>query len=159
MTESFVGKKSAPALCLYSNFRVTNYRVAIIERMIRINPSSRSARNGASRAKPVLSSSREEFLHRLLNLYFRIFQKICLLASTHNATYTGNRILFCPIINHLTYANADLEWQLRARELRNGQSEESQCQASAIVAKSFAMVVPQFRRYRVRRDGEHQERN
>jgi len=61
--------------------------------------------------------------------------------------------------NYLTYANADLERQLCARELRNGQSEEGQCQASAIVAKGFTMVVPQFRRYRVRRDGEYQERN
>jgi len=48
---------------------------------------------------------------------------------------------------------------LRARELRNDQSGEGQCQATAVVAKGFSVDVPQPRRYRIRRNGEYQKGN
>lgn len=67
--------------------------------------------------------------------------------------------LHASTINYPTYAHADLERQLRARELRNGQSEEGQRQASAIMAQDFAVDVPQFWCYQVRRDGKYEKRN
>jgi len=48
---------------------------------------------------------------------------------------------------------------LRARELRNGQSGEGQCQATAVVAKGFPVDVPQPRCYHIRRNGEYQKGN
>lgn len=66
---------------------------------------------------------------------------------------------FSLIINYLTYANANLRWQLRARKLRNGQSGEGQCQAAAIVTKGFSVDVSQPRRYHICRNSEYQKGN
>ena len=72
---------------------------------------------------------------------------------------TVSRLHILTVDNYLTYANADFRRQLRAHELRNGQSGEGHCQAAAIMAESFPMNVPQPRRYHIRRDGENEKRN